>query len=68
MIWRARRRAKLQRRLRVRVIIMLIAAILVLAWLGIELRDKHRDVSFLLFAVSGLLAFLLVGAFFGMGA
>ena len=47
-----------------RVIVILLAGIIVLAWSGFELRHKYRDVSQILYVLAVLLAVLLVGAFF----
>ena len=49
-----------------RIIVILLALIVVLGWLGFELRDRSRDLSLIFFALSGLFALLLVGAFFGL--
>lgn len=49
-----------------RVIIFIIAVIVVLAWLGVELRTRMRDLSTLCFGLAAIFAVLLVGAFFGM--
>lgn len=49
-----------------RVIVFLLAAITVLAWLAVELRGTSRDISNVLVALSILLAFLLFGALFGV--
>lgn len=49
-----------------RVILILLGVIIVLAWLAFELRERYRDLSQVLFGLAGLLAVLLVGAFFGL--
>jgi len=49
-----------------RALLTILAAIIVLAWLGFELKDRYRDVSQVLFGVSALLAIILAGAFFGL--
>jgi len=49
-----------------RVIILLLAAITVLSWLGFELRHKQKGIAQGLFALAGVLAVLLVVAFFGL--
>lgn len=46
-----------------RAVFILLALSLVLAWLGYEMREKYRAVSNVLFAFSGLFAFILIGAF-----
>lgn len=51
-----------------RVVILMLAASLGLAWFGVDMRAKDPHVSILLFTLSGLLACLLVGALFGLGA
>lgn len=48
-----------------RIIILFLAVIVVLGWLGFELRERHRDVAYALFALSGLVALVLLGALFG---
>lgn len=47
-------------------IVLLLAAIVVLAWLGFELRGRYRDLAQVCFGVSVVLAVLLLGALFGM--
>lgn len=49
-----------------RVIIFILAVIVVLAWLGVELRGRMRDLSTLCFGLAAIFAVLLVGAFFGV--
>lgn len=49
-----------------RVIVILLAVIAVLAWLGFELKDRYRDLSYILFGLSGIFAVLLFGALFGL--
>jgi hypothetical protein len=49
-----------------RIIFGLVAVIVFLGWLGFELRDRHNDLSQGLFALSILLAILLVAAVFGL--
>ena len=49
-----------------RVIIFILAVIVVLAWLGVELRTRMRDLSTLCFGLAAICAVLLVGAFFGV--
>ena len=49
-----------------RVIIFILAVIVVLVWLGVELRGRMRDLSTLCFGLAAIFAVLLVGAFFGV--
>ena len=49
-----------------RVILLILAVIAVLVWLGVELRGRMRDLSMLCFGLAAVAAVLLVGAFFGM--
>ncbi|NIR31193.1 MAG: hypothetical protein GWN84_18160 [Gammaproteobacteria bacterium] len=49
-----------------RVIIAFLAAIVVLAWLGFELRERYRDIAYALFALAGLIALVLLGAVLGL--
>jgi len=49
-----------------RVIIFILAVIAVLVWLGVELRERMRDLSTLCFGLAAVAAVLLVGAFFGI--
>ncbi len=50
-----------------RLLVGLLAAILVLGWLGYELRGWSKDVSSALFGLSALLSIILVVAlFFGL--
>jgi len=49
-----------------RVILGLLAAIIVFTWLGFELRASQRGLAQVLFALAGVLAALLVGAWFGL--
>ena len=49
-----------------RVIIFILGVIVVLVWLGVELRGRMRDLSVLCFGLAVISAVLLVGAFFGM--
>ena len=49
-----------------RVIIVLLAAVTVLAWLGYEVREKSRDLSNALLGLSVVLTVLLFGALFGL--
>lgn len=49
-----------------RVLFILLAVISVLTWLGVELRGNYRDLSQVLFGLAGLLAILMIGAFFGL--
>lgn len=49
-----------------RIIIFILAVIVVLAWLGVELRGRMRDLSTLCFGLAAIFAVLLVGAFFGV--
>ena len=48
-----------------RVIFVLLALIVVLGWLGFELRSRDRAVANVLYGFAALLAVALVGAFFG---
>lgn len=48
------------------VIYILLGLIIVCTWLGIELRNKHRDFSHLFLGIAGLLSILAVVAFFGI--
>ena len=48
-----------------RVIYTLIALIIVLGWLGFELRGKYRDVGDVLLGTAGLLTLLLVAGMAG---
>jgi hypothetical protein len=50
----------------VRIIVILLGASAVLGWLGFELRERYSSISQVLFALSGLLIVLLVGALFGL--
>lgn len=47
-----------------RVLLILLSAIIVLAWLGYEARAKNKDVSNALFGLCALLSILLVAALF----
>ena len=49
-----------------RVVFSLLAIIIVLCWLGFELRERERAVSRVLFAFAGVFAVMLIGAFFGV--
>ena len=49
-----------------RVILFILGVIVVLVWLGVELRGRMRDISMLCFGLAAIFAVLLVGAFFGM--
>lgn len=49
-----------------RIIIALLAAIVILAWLGFELRERYRDIAYALFALAGLIALVLLGALLGL--
>ena len=49
-----------------RIIIFILAVIVVLVWLGVELRGRMRDLSTLCFGLAAIFAVLLVGAFFGV--
>lgn len=48
-----------------RVIFFLLGLIIVLGWLGVELRSRDKALSNVLLTFSGLFAVLLIGAFFG---
>lgn len=48
-----------------RVIFVLTALIIVLGWLGFELRERQKDISQVLFGFAAVLLVFLVGAFFG---
>lgn len=49
-----------------RVLIIGIGVIAVLSWLGFELRKSSRDWSWICFGLAGMMAVMLVGAFFGL--
>ena len=49
-----------------RIIIVLLGASAALGWLGFELRERYSSIAQVLFALSGLLLVLLVGALFGL--
>jgi len=49
-----------------RIVATLVAVIVVLGWLGFELRSRSRDISNGLFGLCALLALLLVGALLGV--
>lgn len=48
-----------------RIIILLIALVVALSWLGFEVRKKHKPASNVMFAFALLFLVLLVGAVFG---
>ncbi|MEM7251982.1 MAG: hypothetical protein AAF493_11195 [Pseudomonadota bacterium] len=47
------------------VIILMLAAVIILAWLGFELKNTHREFSQIAFGISALFGLLLFGALFG---
>lgn len=47
-----------------RALVVLLAAIAVLTWLGIELREKSPAISQVLFGFAALFAVVLAAAFF----
>ena len=47
-------------------IILVFGAIVFLSWLGFELKGTHRELSWGLFAASGLLGLMLLGAIFDL--
>ena len=49
-----------------RIIVFILAVIVVLVWLGVELRARMRDLSTLCFGLAAIFAVLLIGAFFGV--
>jgi uncharacterized membrane protein len=49
-----------------RVIIILLALIAFFAWLGLELKDRQRDIAQISFVLAVLLAVVLFGALFGL--
>jgi hypothetical protein len=50
----------------VRVIYLMLGVVLVLGWLGFEVRRSHPEWARVLFTVAAFLLLLLVGAFFGL--
>ena len=49
-----------------RVVFLMLGVVLVLGWLGFELRRSHPDWSRALFTIAAFLFLLLAGAFFGL--
>ena len=49
-----------------RVIYGLLAVVIVLGWLGFELRDTHKDWSRVLYTIAVFVFLVLAGAFFGL--
>jgi hypothetical protein len=49
-----------------RVIYGLLAVVIVLGWLGFELRHTHKDWSRALYTIAVFVFLMLVGAFFGL--
>lgn len=49
---------------RMRIIIFLIGLIVALTWIGIEVRDRHKPASNVLFAFALLFLVLLTGAIY----
>lgn len=49
-----------------RVLFIALAVVLVLAWAGYETRTRYPALSMVLFTLSGVLALLGLGAFYGM--
>ena len=46
-----------------RILFILLALVIVLAWLGFEVRSRDRAVSNVLYGFSALFAVILLGAF-----
>ena len=49
-----------------RAIFGLLAVVIVLAWLGFELRSSHRQWARTCFTLAGFVFLMLAGAFFGL--
>jgi putative exporter of polyketide antibiotics len=49
-----------------RIIILLVGLVIALSWLGVEVRNKHKPASNVLFAFALLFLVLLVGAIYDL--
>lgn len=50
-----------------RVIFIVLGVVLVLVWLGVELRSRLPNLALACFGLAVVFGMLLIGAFFGIG-